>query len=127
MFWFIPQWTLQSLKLLTETVFYLFGMGEDSKTTALFKSVFSGPFSIWIPYKILSYIPSISSLFGFYNTVFGFLFVPIGLLWGSSTGGDDALKTFRTDFKACMDGSSAYFRYNDSAGNPQKGEVTLMS
>lgn len=112
---------------MTETIFYLFGMGEDSKTNALFKSIFSGPFSIWVPYKLLSYIPSVSSLFGFYNTLFGFLFIPFGLLWGSARPNDSDFENWQKELKSCMDGSSAYFYYESAKDVTEKGTVSWFS
>ena len=123
MFWFIPTWTMQSVKMITETIFYLFGMGEDTKMTALFKSVFSGPFSIWVPYKLLSYIPSIHSLFGFYNTFFSFLFIPFGLMWGV-WGGGDGLDKLMEGVDTCLNGTHAYYTIE---GKNEKVTITWFN
>lgn len=123
MFWFVPSWTLQSVKMITETLFYLFGMGEDSKVTALFKSLVSGPFSIWLPCKLLTYIPAVNTLFTLYDTIFGWIFIPLGLVWGFFGGSTASVGKFATDFTECMNGSSGYYYY----GTPSmKGDVTWL-
>lgn len=110
---------------MAETVFYLFGMGEDSKITALFKSVVSGPFSVWLPCKILSYIPAVRTLFTLYDTIFGWLFIPLGLVWGSFGGSTGNIATFASDFSSCMNGSSGYYYYV-KGDTSIKGDVTWL-
>lgn len=126
MFWIIPEWTAESFKMIVEGIFFMFGLGETKTSSAAYKSLITGPLSVWLSYKVFTFIPAMKKVFTLYDALFTMLLVP-GMLLMGHFGFDTGLNTddLIRNLKGCTTGDHVYF--NKTSPETGKFEVNFLS